>query len=277
MEQEILARLTTLGHPGRMAAFRLLARRYPDRVPAGEIAEALGLKANTLSAYLSALMQAGLVTQTRAGTSLRYRVRWDGVHEMTNFLLMDCCRGRPEICAAKPDSARSGAKAGRKWNVLFTCTGNSARSIFAEAILRHQTGDLFNVYSAGTRPQSELHPLTVKTLKAKGHDVSGLRAKHVSQFRGEDAPEMDFVFTVCDQAANEECPVWAGQPISAHWGVPDPAKATGTEAERRRAFEQAYDQLRRRITAFAALPVETLDRVALQARVDDISMMETTT
>ena len=164
--------------------------------------------------------------------------------------------------------------ADRTYNVLFICTGNSARSIFAETLLRDLAGDRFEACSAGTQPRSELNPQAVALLEAKGHDVSGLRAKHVSEFQGEGAPVLDFVFTVCDRAANEDCPPWPGQPISAHWGQPDPVKATGTEAERKLAFQQAYGALRNRIALFTALPLDSLDRLSLQARVDEIAHLK---
>jgi len=159
----------------------------------------------------------------------------------------------------------------RKYNVLFICSGNSARSIFAETLLRDVAGDRFTAWSAGTRPQSELNPFALEVLGAKGHDVSGLRAKNVTEFQGDDAPVMDFVFTVCDQAANEECPAWEGQPVTGHWGMPDPVKAEGTDAEKALAFQQAYGALRNRIIAFTALPFDALDRISLQKAVDDLA------
>lgn len=276
METTIPSRLATLGHPQRLAIFRLLMRRYPDLVPAGEIAEALGIKPSTLSAYLSALMQAGLVDQARRGTSLRYAIAMDEVRRTFDYLLLDCCRGRPEVCAPLPFQILAGGPpmSDRKFNVLFVCTGNSARSIFAESILRKEAGDRFNVYSAGTRPRSDLNPFALEVLMAKGHDISGLRAKNVGEFQGPDAPRLDFVFTVCNQAANEECPVWEGQPVSAHWGMPDPVKAEGTDAQKSLAFQQAYGALRNRIIAFAALPLDSLDRISLQRAVDDIGQSE---
>ena len=270
METLIPSRLTTLGHPQRLALFRLLMRRYPDRVPAGELAGALGLKPSTLSAYLSALMQAGLVSQERAATSLRYSIDMEEVRRTFDYLLLDCCRGRPELCLP---AALKGAPTmtDRKYNVLFICTGNSARSIFAEAILRKEAGDRFNVYSAGTRPQSSLNPFALDVLRQKGHDIAVLRAKNVAEFQGPDAPGFDFVFTVCNQAANEDCPAWTGQPVSAHWGMPDPVKAEGTEAQKSLAFQQAYGALQNRIRAFAALPIASLDRISLQKAVDAIA------
>ncbi len=156
------------------------------------------------------------------------------------------------------------------FNVLFICTGNSARSIFAEAILAREGAGNFRAFSAGTRPSSELNPHVITVLQNLGHDVAGLRSKNISEFQQPDVPRMDFVFTVCDRAANEECPSWPGQPISAHWGMPDPVKAQGTEAEKAFAFMEAYRTLRHRISAFVALPVASLDRMSLQRRVDAI-------
>lgn len=290
MELQVPAQLSTLGHPARLSVFRLLMRRYPDRVPATELANALSIKPNTLSSYLSALMQTGLVTQERAGTSLRYAIDMESVRKTFDYLLRDCCRGRPDVCAPvaypgsfaafladpRPVSNASSVFQGahpmtdRKFNVLFICTGNSARSIFAESILQKEAGDRFAAFSAGTRPRSELNPFALEVLESKGHDISVLRAKNVSEFQGPDAPAFDFVFTVCDRAANEECPAWAGQPVSAHWGMPDPVKVEGADAEKSLAFQQAFGALANRIRAFTALPLASLDRISLQKAVDDI-------
>lgn len=272
MEEEIPSRLSILGHPQRMAVFRLLMRRYPDRVPAGELAEALDLKASTLSAYLSSLQQVGLVSQERIGTSLRYQVAMTEVRRTFDYLLLDCCRGRPELCSPVSLFSATGnpPMPDRKYKVLFICTGNSARSIFAESILRKEAADRFEAYSAGTRPRSELNPFALDVLQQKGHDISVLRAKNIAEFQGEGAPKFDFVFTVCNQAANEECPAWTGQPVSAHWGMPDPVKAEGTDAQKSLAFHQAYGALHNRIKVFTALPIASLDRISLQKAVDDI-------
>lgn len=164
----------------------------------------------------------------------------------------------------------------RKYNVLFICTGNSARSIFAETLLRELAGDRFQAFSAGTNPKSEMNPIALKVLADKGHDISGLRSKNVTEFQGEDAVKLDFVFTVCDRAANEECPPWPGQPMTGHWGQPDPVRATGTEAEKLLAFQDVYGALRNRIASFTALPIGTLDRESLQARIDDIAKTKDT-
>jgi len=274
MELDISHRLTVLGHPQRLAVFRLLMRRYPDQVPATELAQALGLKPSTLSTYIKALSGAGLVRQDRQGTSLRYAIAIAAVRDTFDYLLNDCCRGRPDICVA-PASDDGGTRT-RKYNVLFICTGNSARSIFAETILRDLAGDRFAAYSAGTKPRSELNPFAIEVLQQKGHDVSPLRAKNIEEFRQPDAPVFDFVFTVCDQAANEECPAWSGQTITAHWGMPDPVKVAGTDAEKSLAFQQTYGALHNRMVGFTALPIASLDRLSLQQAVDDLgqSMME---
>ena len=252
--------------------FRLLMRRCPDELPAGEIAEALELKASTASVYLSALTQGGLISQRRDGTRLLYAINLDAAREVVAGLFVDCCRGRADLCPPQFSDLRRSISpmTEKKFNVLFVCTGNSARSIFAETILRDMVGDKFTAYSAGTAHRSELNPFAVEMLKSKGHDVSLLRSKNIGEFQGADAPHMDFVFTVCDRAANEECPTWPGQPVSGHWGMPDPVKAEGTDAEKRLAFHQTYGSLHNRIMAFSALSFENLDRGSLQKRVDEI-------
>jgi protein-tyrosine-phosphatase/DNA-binding transcriptional ArsR family regulator len=272
MEYNLTDRLTTLSHPQRLAVFRLLMRRCPDALPAGEIAQVLGLKASTASVYLSALTQANLIAQQRDGTRLLYSANLDTVRDVVAGLVVDCCRGRADLCPPQfSNLLRSiSPMTDKKFNVLFVCTGNSARSIFGETILRDMAGDRFTAYSAGTSHRSELNSFAVEMLKSKGHDISPLRSKNVTEFVGADAPQMDFVFTVCDRAANEECPAWPGQPVSGHWGLPDPVKAEGTDAEKRLAFQQTYGALRNRLTAFTSLTFDSLDRGSLQKRIDDI-------
>jgi len=162
----------------------------------------------------------------------------------------------------------------RPFNVLFLCTGNSARSIMAEAILGKVGADRFHAHSAGSQPKGQVNRHTLQLLQSLGHDTSGLRSKSWSEFARPGAPALDFVFTVCDNAAGESCPVWPGQPMTAHWGVPDPAEATGTPAEVAMAFRDAYRMLARRIDVFAALPIRSLDRMTLRNRLRDIGRME---
>lgn len=156
------------------------------------------------------------------------------------------------------------------FNVLFLCTGNSARSILAEAILARVGQGRFRAFSAGSQPKGEVHPYALDLLKSLNHDVSFARSKSWEGFAAPGAPEMNFVFTVCDNAAAEACPVWPGQPMTAHWGVPDPAAAEGTEAEKRLAFAEAYRMLNNRISIFVSLPMQTVDKLALQKRLDEI-------
>lgn len=151
------------------------------------------------------------------------------------------------------------------YNVLFLCTGNSARSIMAEAAMNHLTIGLgkFTAYSAGSHPTDQVNPLALDTLQRHGIATEGLRSKSWDEFEGDDAPAMDFVFTVCSAAAGEVCPIWPGQPVKGHWGVDDPAAVSGSEEDRRRAFNEAFLILKRRIELFAALPLDKLDRLAL--------------
>lgn len=158
----------------------------------------------------------------------------------------------------------------RPLNVLFLCTHNSARSIIAECIMNRLGIGRFKAYSAGSQPSGRVHPYALDLLRKLDYDTTTLRSKSWEEFTAPDAPHLDFVFTVCDNAANEVCPVWPGQPISAHWGVPDPSVAEGTESERRLAFADTHRMLYQRIGIFTSLPLASLDKLSLQQRLDDI-------
>ena len=160
------------------------------------------------------------------------------------------------------------------FNVLFLCTANSARSIMAEAILNTVGTGKFRAFSAGSHPKGQINAHALRLLQSLGHDVSGLRSKSWSEFADPGAPLLDFVFTVCDNAAGETCPVWPGQPMTAHWGVPDPALATGSPAEVALAFKDSYRMLNARIGVFAALPLGSLDWISLQKKLRGIGQME---
>jgi protein-tyrosine-phosphatase len=160
------------------------------------------------------------------------------------------------------------------FNVLFLCTGNSARSIMAEAILNRIGQEKFRGYSAGSQPKGTVNPHTIALLQSLGHDVSAFRSKGWDEFARTGAPALDFVFTVCDNAAGEACPVWPGQPMTAHWGISDPAEATGSPAQVALAFKDAYRMLHRRIDIFAALPIRSLDRLGLQAKLQEIGRLD---
>ena len=160
------------------------------------------------------------------------------------------------------------------YNVLFLCTGNSARSIMAEAILNKLGERNFHAYSAGSQPKGWVHPEAIQLLRSLGYETSGLRSKSWSEFADPDAPLLDFVFTVCDNAAGEACPVWPGQPMTAHWGVPDPAEAKGNQAELALVFKDTYRMLNQRIGIFVSLPLRSLDQLSLQKKLREIGRME---
>ena len=160
--------------------------------------------------------------------------------------------------------------ADRQFHVLFLCTGNSARSILAEALLQREGIGKFLAHSAGSQPKGEIHPYARELLEKLNHPVKNLRSKSWDEFATAGAPQLDFVFTVCDNAASEVCPIWPGQPMTAHWGLPDPAAAEGNEAERRLAFAETYRMLKNRISAFVNLPLASLDRLSLQSKLSGI-------
>lgn len=261
----------TLGHPDRLAVFRLLMRFAPGGVRPTEMAQALGFKANTLSHHLGDLTASGLVQVRRQGRSLYYSADLDMTEALIGYLALDVGRARPDLLAPLISAHRdSDIMNDTDFDVLFICSGNSARSVFAEALLRDLGAGKFQAFSAGTRPNTVLNPFALEVLRRNGHDTAGLRSKHISEFQQPDSIVMDFVFTVCDTAAAEECPPWPGQPITGHWGLPDPAKATGTDAEKALVFAQTYAALRRRIAALVELPFDSLNRISLQRRVDAI-------
>jgi len=162
----------------------------------------------------------------------------------------------------------------RVFNVLFLCTGNSARSILAESILRKDGAGRFRAFSAGSRPKGAINPFAFKVLESLNYPIDGMRSKSWEEFAAPDAPVMDFVFTVCDDAAGETCPVWPGQPMTAHWGIEDPAAVDGTDIQKEAAFVAAARYLKNRISAFSNLPLRSLDRLSLHARLREIGALE---
>jgi len=176
-------------------------------------------------------------------------------------------RGSPTVVQ---DENESRVVTERAYRVLFLCTGNSARSIIAESVLNRLGGGRFKACSAGSFPKGEVHPYRLELLNRQNYPTKHLRSKSWDEFAGPDAEALDFVFTVCDNAAGEVCPIWPGQPMTAHWGLPDPAAVTGSEAERRVAFTDTLRALNRRIEAFVSLPVKSLDKLSLQERLGEI-------
>ena len=162
----------------------------------------------------------------------------------------------------------------RIYSVLFLCTGNSARSILAESILRKDGSENFRAFSAGSQPKGAVNPFAIRALRSLDYSTDGLRSKSWEEFAAPDAPAMDFVFTVCDNAAGESCPVWPGQPMSAHWGIEDPAEVEGTDIEKEAAFVAAFRYLKNRIGAFTSLPLKSIDRLSLGTKLRDIGHTE---
>lgn len=274
MESIAIKKLTALSHEKRLALFRLLVRRYPDEVPAGEIATELQCKANTTSVYLAALLEAGLVSKRREGTSLLYAADLTNARALFQYLLSDCCRDRLALCL--PPAQLGGntpgidATTASKIAILFTCTGNSSRSICAEAILRDLMTDGTRVFSAGSHPATNPNPNMLQVLTAKGHKTSPLHPKNISCFEQGQGPRLDIVISLCDRIANKDRPAWAGQPLSSHWGLPAPSRSTQSAAQTRAAFEQTYAQLALRLERLARLDLCGMPRPQLQEALDNI-------
>lgn len=275
MEMIIIDQLSALAHPRRLDLFRLLMRRYPDRVPAGEIARILELKANTTSTYLASLRQAGLIVQERDGPSILYQANVAAMRGLIEHLSDDCCQGRPDVCLSPPSTKPLVPSTDKPLNVLFLCSANTARSIMSEALLRELGAGRFRAYSAGTDPVQTPHSEALRILGAEGHNLAGLHSKSLHGFAPSEAPVMDIVITVCDNAANTQRSILNGQPLSAHWGLPDPvarqlADPTAT------AFEDTYATLRQRVGQLVQLPFDQMSRLSLQHRLDDIGRSTST-
>lgn len=255
----IAAMLSALGHEARLAAFRLLAAAGERGMAAGALAATLGVPPSTLSFHLKDLRSAGLVEARRDGRSILYSANADAAGLLLRFL-----------SGEKGDIAM----VDKVYNVLFLCTANSARSIMAEAILNREGAGRFRAFSAGSHPRGEVHPEALRLLAAQNYPTEDLRSKGWEAFAGVDAPVMDFVFTVCDDAAQEVCPTWPGQPMSAHWGVPDPAAFSGDAKATALVFADAFRMLYNRIGIFTCLPIASLDRLSLQKTLDGIGRKE---
>lgn len=270
-----IAVLGALAQASRLDIFRHLAQTGPQ--PAGQVGERFGLPLATLSFHLKTLQQAGLLGCRRAGRQLIYQARCDVVTDLMTYLMEHCCTLPPfpvnpstVIPLATLQRESTAMHQDKVYHVLFLCTGNSARSILAEAVMNRLGQGRFRAFSAGSVPTGQVHPLTLKLLALQGLPTEGLRSKSWDEFATPDAPPLDFVFTVCDKAAHEVCPVWPGQPMSAHWGVEDPAAAEGNDAQKMLAFRKALRELENRIKIFISLPIPSLDRIKLQSRLNEI-------
>lgn len=275
-EIRALDAFAALSQETRLRIVTLLAGAAPGGLAAGALAEVIGASASNLSFHLAHLERCGLVRSRREARSIIYTADLRTIADLSAFLMRDCCGGRPELCAPPTITDAQGrpTMTTRTFNVLFLCSSNSARSILAEGILRQEGGGRFAAFSAGSKPKGVVNPLALKVLEGFGYASGGLRSKSWQEFAEPGAPEMDFVFTVCDVAAGEICPSWPGHPVTAHWGIEDPVAVIGTDIEKEAAFVQAAKYLRNRISAFVALPIASLDRASLQQRVAVIGTMD---
>lgn len=268
-----IAILGALAQETRLHIFRHLAQTGPR--PAGQVGEHFGLPLATLSFHLKTLQQAGLLDCRREGRQLIYQARCDVIVELMAYLTEHCCN-LPAFNSLTAMSLQTVTREPaamnqeKVYNVLFLCTGNSARSILAEATMNHLGKGRFRAFSAGSFPTGKVNPFTLKLLHLQGIPTEGLRSKSWDEFATPDSPPLDFVFTVCDRAAGETCPMWPGQPMSAHWGVDDPAAAEGDDAQKMLAFRKALRELENRIKIFMNLPIRSLDKIKLKSRLDEI-------
>ena len=267
----------SLAQPTRLAAVRHLLAVHPQSLPAGEIARLCEVPHNTMSTHLGILSRAGLISAEKDGRSMNYRADVTGFRGLLKFLSQDCCHGRPELCgdafdlpsqiiAVEPTETIMKPA----FNVLFLCTQNSARSIIAEALLEKIGRGRFRGYSAGSNPAKEPVPEVIERLAALGHDVSHLHSKSWDEFKGPDAPRMDFIIALCDSPNGQFCPDFGNQFVTGAWPLPDPAQFTGSPTERTTLLNELYAMIRRRIEIFTSLPFDSLDRMAIKARLDEI-------
>ncbi|WP_374368522.1 metalloregulator ArsR/SmtB family transcription factor [Dongia sp.] len=268
---------TALGQTTRLDLIRALLAAGPTGMPAGDIAAQLDVASSTLSFHLRALEQAELVIVRRYGRSLVYAAHMARLRDLLAYLAETCCglnTGRNAELSSFLDSLFSETKAmpADPFNVLFLCTRNSARSIMAEAILAKVGGNRFRAYSAGSAPAAEGPlPEVLAQLKALGHDVSSLRSKSWDEFIQPNAPQIDFVIALCDTVAGQVCPDFGTSVVTAAWPLPDPAKFTGSAIERATLINEIYAGLRRRLEIFINLPINSLNRMSLKARLDELA------
>lgn len=266
----------SLAQPTRLDAVRHLLAAHPKSLTAGDIARLCDVPHNTMSSHLGILQRAGLIAVDKTGRAMNYRADVAGFRALLDFLAGDCCGGRPELCGdtfGRPTSGNVRSPEGLlkpAFNVLFLCTRNSARSIIAEALLEKIGGGRFRAYSAGSEPAQAPLPEVIERLNILGHDVSRLRSKSWDEFRGPDAPRMDFIIALCEAPTDRFCPDFADQYVTAAWPLPDPAHFTGSPIERTTLLNELYAMIRRRLEIFTSLPLQSLDRMAVKARLDEI-------
>lgn len=272
---EVTSGFAALAQETRARLVRHLAASRAEGMSPGEIARELGIAPSTLSFHLAALEDAGLVSARRAGRRIIYTVRPAGLRKLFEFLAETSRGGRPgafgDLERFFPVEKSAVSILMPAFNVLFLCTHNSARSIIAEAILKQIGANRFNAYSAGSDPSTGPMPEVLARLESLGHDTSDLKSKSWNQFTSPDAPRMDFVIAMCDTLENQNCPDFGGHFLTASWPFPDPAKFEGTPTEHTTMINALYGMIRRRLEIFVNLPFDSLDRMALKARLDELA------
>jgi len=267
---DVMAVLGALAQETRLDIFRMLVRRGPEGVPAGEIGERMKLPSPTLSFHLNHLKHSGLIASRRESRTVLYDAKVRTLDNAVEYLSEHCGSGAKHSVR---DRNRNVKPRGIPMRVLFLCTRNSARSIMAECAMNRWSGGRFRAFSAGSSPSGTIDPTTLQILEEMEYETAELHSKNWDEFAGSDSPPLDFAFTLCDRAAAEVCPAWPGQPIRAHWGVSDPVAFIGDDAARREAFLKTYYQLEQRIRIFTSLPIETLERFALERWVTEIGKL----
>ena len=276
---ETAAIFAALSQETRLEAYRLLLRYQPFGLMAGDISRLLAVPHNTLSTHMAVLQNAGLVRSRRDGRSVIFTADSTRLTAAQRFL------AEGHVPPRKTKASRATASdypikrpedhmADKAHTILILCTGNSARSILAEAIINREGHGRFRAFSAGSQPKGLPNPVGLELLASLGYDITGFRSKSWTEFADPGAPRMDFIITVCDSAAGEACPYWPGHPLVAHWGIADPADVKGTPEQKRAAFQVAYRQLMNRVTAFVNLPVDDLSLTDLKMRLAEIGRME---
>jgi protein-tyrosine-phosphatase/DNA-binding transcriptional ArsR family regulator len=268
---ELIVALGALAQDTRLNIFRMLAQRAPEGMPPSEIGERLKLPSPTLSFHLNHLRHSGLVVSRRESRTVFYDARVGAIDKVVEYLVENCCARLNPVMGGARTKAKSSSPPKR---ILFLCTRNSARSIMAECAMERWGGGRFQAFSAGSSPAEKVHPATLRLLDELKYDTRGLHSKSWDEFAAPDGPALDCVFTLCDRAAAEPCPAWPGQPLRAHWGVKDPLAFEGSGSAKRKVFLETYAALEQRIKVFTSLPVETLERFALERWVTEIGKLD---
>lgn len=268
---DLILALGALAQETRLDILRMLVQRSPEGMPAGAIGERLKLPSPTLAFHLNHLKHSGLVVSRRQSRTVFYDARVRTIHNVVEYLAENFrSRVKPEMRDLRTNAKSSG----RPMKILFLCTRNSARSIMAECAMKRWGDGRFQASSAGSDPAENVHPATLRLLNELKYETRGLRSKSWDEFSEPDGEALDFVYTLCDRAAAEVCPAWPGQPLVAHWGVKDPLAFKGSAAATRKVFLETYGALEQRIRIFTSLPVETLERFALERWITEIGKLD---